>query len=281
MGSGLAQAYAMAGLDVVLHDVDPTALPRAILKIEDSLGRFVRAGRMVADQTGQVASRIALDHDLEHSVAGADVVSEAVPESLEAKQHVLAVAAKGATDALLTTMTSHLTVGAIADGLPVGADRLVAMKLVPPVVMMRLVEIARSDRTSDATFERALELAARIDKEPVICNKDVPGFISGAPYALMRLECIRNLEAGVADAASIDRAFRLAYNLPVGPLESGDLSGLDIYLQILEGLAKAYGDRYEPTPGLRRMVAEGRLGKKTGVGFFRYDANGRRLADDL
>jgi 3-hydroxybutyryl-CoA dehydrogenase len=143
--------------------------------------------------------------------------------------------------------------------------------------MMRLVEVVAGTLTSPEEVERARAFGHRLGKEVVVCRKDSPGFITSRAYAILRLECIRMLEEGVASAQDIDTALKLGFNFPMGPLELGDMNGLDTFLHAVTGLAEAHGDRFRPTVGLRNMVAANRLGRKTGAGFFDYDDEGRKL----
>jgi 3-hydroxybutyryl-CoA dehydrogenase len=143
--------------------------------------------------------------------------------------------------------------------------------------MMRLVELIRGLATTDETLERARAFAKSLGKEVVVCQKDSPGFITSRAYAAFRLECIRILEEGVATAEDIDTALKLGFNLPMGPLELGDFNGHDTYLHALTALEEAYGERFRPTEGLKAMVAAGRLGRKTGSGFYVYDESGQRI----
>ena len=177
--------------------------------------------------------------------------------------------------ALLGTNTSQLSITSIATALGDDAGRLVGIHFFNPPVMMRLVEIISGLQTAPAEVERARALAARLGKEAVVCRKDSPGFFTSRVYAILRLECVRMLEEGVATAQDIDTALKLGFNFPMGPLELGDMNGLDTYLHALEGLTEAYGDRFRPTVGLRNMVAANRLGRKTGAGFYEYDGDGR------
>ncbi len=182
-----------------------------------------------------------------------------------------------APQALIATNTSQFSITVLAAPLGEVGERFVGMHFFNPPVMMKLVEIIRGQRTSDATLNAAVEFARQLGKEPVICQKDSPGFITTRAYAALRLECLRILEEGVATAEDIDRALKLGFNLPMGPLELGDFNGLDVSLRAFTALAEAHGDRFRPTVGLRNMVAAGKLGRKTGEGFYRYDADGSRI----
>lgn len=271
MGGGIAQVAAMAGHDVALRDVGDEPLARGRAAVDDSLARFVRSGKLTEQAAGEIAERIAWTTDLEQAVAGVEVVVEAVPEVLDLKRSVLtAVAAAAPSEAILGTNTSQLSISSIGAALGDDAERLVGMHFFNPAVLMRLVELVRGLRTSDETLNRAREFAELLGKEVVVCRKDSPGFLTSRISAILRQEAIRMLDEGLADAADIDRAIRLAFNHPMGPLELGDYNGLDTYLHALEGLAAAHGERFRPPVSLRNMVEAGRLGRKSGAGFYDY-----------
>jgi 3-hydroxybutyryl-CoA dehydrogenase len=280
MGSGIAQVAATAGFDVALTDVGEEPLARASAAIERSLGRFVRAERLSGDEANGVRGRIATTTDLGEAVGGAGVVIEAVVEVLEVKHDVLRRVAQAAPpDALLGTNTSQLSITAVGKVLGDDAARLCGVHFFNPPVMMRLVELVRGLLTSDETLDRARAFAEALGKEVVVCRIDSPGFLTSRASAILRLECVKMLEEGLASAEDIDKALRLGFNHPMGPLELGDLNGLDTYLHALDGLADAHGERFRPTVGLKNMVNAGRLGRKSGAGFYRYDEDGKRVTD--
>jgi len=146
-------------------------------------------------------------------------------------------------------------------------------------VLMRLVELVRGLQTSDDTLAIAEEFAQGLGKETVVCRKDSPGFLTSRISAIVRLECLRMLEEGVASPADIDKALKLGLNFPMGPLELGDFNGLDTYLHALGGLETSFGERFKATPTLKNLVAAGRLGRKTGHGIYRYDDDGKKVDD--
>lgn len=278
MGSGIAQAAAMGGYRVTLRDIGSAEVERGVAGIETSLARFVKAGRLSDEEAASARARLATTTSLQEAVEGSTVVIEAVPEVLELKQEVLvAVAAAAPADAIFGTNTSQLSITAIGTALRDDAARLVGTHFFNPPVMMRLVELIRGLETSDETLELARTFATSLDKEVVVCLKDSPGFITSRAYAAFRLECLRILEEGVATAEDIDTALKLGFNLPMGPLELGDFNGHDTYLHALTALEQAYGERFRPTEGLKKMVAAGRLGRKTRRGFYEYDESGKRI----
>jgi len=280
MGSGIAQASAMAGYATTLVDIDPSQLEKARHAIEVSLSRFVKAERFSPDAASSIMESIAFERELAKGGAGAGVVVEAVPELLELKQRVLTAAtAHCAADALLATNASQLSISSIASALGQFEPRLVGLHFFNPPVIMKLVELVCGLRTSADAVERGKAFASSLGKEVVVCRKDTPGFITTRAYVALRLECIRILEEGLASASDIDKALKLGFNLPMGPLELGDFNGLDTNLHVMEGLERAYGDRFRPPPVLRAMVAANMLGRKTGQGFYQYDTEGNKLGE--
>ena len=277
MGNGIAQLAAMAGADAVVRDVDDAALGRARSAIERSVARFVKKGTLRPDDSDAALARLTFTTDPAAAVDAADVVIEAIPEILELKREVWGDVVRHAPAcALLGTNTSQLSITSIAAALGDDAERLVGVHFFNPPVLMRLVEVIAGTRTRPEEVERARDFGRRLGKEVVVCRKDSPGFITSRAYAILRLECIRMLEEGIATAEDIDTALKLGFNFPMGPLELGDMNGLDTYLHAISGLAEAHGERFRPTVGLRNMVAANRLGRKSGAGFYEYDAQGAR-----
>lgn len=277
MGSGIAQLAAMAGHDTSLTDVSDAALVRAGEAIDTSLARLVKSGRLDAGRVAPVRAQLHRTSEMKQALEGADVVVEAVTEVLEVKQEVFALAVESAKpDAVLGTNTSQLSITAIGSSIGAAASRVIGMHFFNPPVMMRLVELVRGLQTDEATLEHARSFAEGLSKEVVVCHKDSPGFLTSRISAILRLEAMRMLAEGLATAADIDKAIKLAFNHPMGPLELGDFNGLDTYLHALEGLTRAHGERFHPTVGLRNMVAAGQLGRKTGRGFYVYGEDGKQ-----
>ncbi|WP_370327872.1 3-hydroxyacyl-CoA dehydrogenase family protein [Euzebya sp.] len=271
MGSGIAQLAAMAGHAVAIRDVGEAELGRARDAIESSLAKLCEKDRLSEAEADAARESLTFTTALDEAVGAADVVVEAVPELLEVKHQVLAeVVAAAPAGALLGTNTSQLSITSIGAALGDDASRLVGMHFFNPPVLMRLCELVRGLATADDALERAREFATGLGKTVVVCQKDSPGFITSRAYAILRLECLRMLEEGVATAEDIDTAMKLGFNFPMGPLELGDFNGLDTYLHAIESLERAHGDRFRPTVGLRNMVAAGHLGRKTGRGFYDY-----------
>lgn len=273
MGNGIAQLGAMSGHDVRLLDVSEERLAGALSSITTSLDRFVRSGKIDEDERSAVLGRIVCTTELSEAVADVDVVVEAVLERLEVKQEVLrGVVEHAPVRAVLGTNTSQLSITAIASALGEHAPRVVGMHFFNPAVLMRLVELVVGLETSGESLARAEAFAASLGKETVVCRKDSPGFLTSRFSAILRMEALHMLEEGLATPEDIDKAVKLAFNHPMGPLELGDFNGLDTYLDALGGLYAAHGERFRPPVQLKNMVAAGRLGRKSGRGF--YDHGG-------
>ena len=267
MGHGIAQVAALAGYEVRLTDVSAEVLEGALGRIEKQLDKGVELGKVEQADRDAALGRISATSDPGAATAGAEIVVEAVPEALELKQKILAGAAETVEPStLLATNTSSLSITAIAEAVP-GPERVVGMHFFNPVHIMALVEIVRGDRTAPDAVERAREAAERMGKTPIVVS-DSPGFASSRLGIALGLEAIRMVEAGVASAEDIDRAMELGYRHPMGPLRLTDLVGLDVRLEIARYLHRELGDRFRPPELLERMVEEGKLGKKSGRGFY-------------
>jgi 3-hydroxybutyryl-CoA dehydrogenase len=272
MGHGIGQLAAMRGIDVRVFDVDSAALDRARASVRTSLDRFVKKGTVSQGESDEMFDRMKFVDDLDKAVAGANVVVEAVPEVLELKQKVFVdLDARVGESTLLATNTSQLSITAIAS-VTQRPERVVGMHFFNPPVMMRLVEIVRGTLTSDEMLDRTVALAEQLGKESIVCQRDTPGFITTRAIMALRLECIRIYEEGIASMEDLDKAMRLAFNHPMGQFELNDYNGLDIALQGSRNLREAYGERFAPPPSLVARVAAGRLGRKTGGGWYDYPA---------
>ena len=269
MGHGIAQVAALAGCDVVMRDLDDAMLQKGLTGIRRSLDKAVEKGKSTPEAAKDALARIQTTTELASAVEKADVVVEAVPEKLEIKRAVFADVLRSAPRAaVLATNTSSIPIRSIAEGLPAPERaRVVGMHFFNPVPVMKLVEIVRGPETSPQTVHAVVELAKRMGKETIVV-RDAPGFATSRLGIALGLEAIRMLEEEVASAEDIDKAMTLGYAHPMGPLRLTDLVGLDVRLHIAEGLAKSLGPRFEPPMLLRRMVAEGRLGQKSGRGFY-------------
>ncbi|HWH08728.1 MAG TPA: 3-hydroxyacyl-CoA dehydrogenase family protein [Candidatus Thermoplasmatota archaeon] len=271
MGHGIAQVAALSGCDVVLRDLDDRLVEKGLAGIRRSLDKAVEKGKATRADADAALARVRPMTDLVAAVKGADLVVEAVPEKLDLKRAVLADVARAAPPgSILATNTSSLSIDAIAQGLPeTDRGRVVGMHFFNPVPVMKLVEVVRGPATSQETTDAVLALARRLGKEPIVV-RDSPGFATSRLGVAIGLEAIRMLEEGVAGAEDVDKAMTLGYNHPMGPLRLTDLVGLDVRLGIAEYLARTLGPRFEPPALLRRMVAEGKLGQKSGQGFYKW-----------
>lgn len=270
MGRGIAYLAATAGYDAVLYDVDQGALDAAKDAIGSILKKGVEKGKLTADAASAASARVQLIPELEPAVSGADLIIEAVPESFELKVDLFAQADLFCgPDTILASNTSSISISSLASNVE-RRDRFIGMHFFNPPHLMKLIEIVRGERTSDATVEQVREVAEKMGKTPIIV-RDSPGFATSRLGVAIGLEAIRMLEEGVASAEDIDRAMELGYNHPMGPLRLTDLVGLDVRLGIAEYLASTLGARFEPPQLLRDKVAEGKLGKKTGEGFYTWE----------
>lgn len=268
MGHGIAQVAAVAGYAVCLTDARPETLAPALDKVRANLAGAVKREKLSATAADAALGQLRTANSVAEAVKDADMVIEAVIEDLSIKCDLFAAIAAAAPDhATLATNTSSLSVTAIAAGSGTPA-RVVGMHFFNPVHIMTLVEVVWGPETSDATRDAAVAFARRLGKEPIVV-KDVPGFASSRLGIVLGMEAIRMVEQGVASPQDIDRAMELGYRHPMGPLRLTDLVGLDVRLGIAEYLRKTLGsDAFEPPALLRRMVAEGKLGKKSGHGFY-------------
>ncbi len=269
MGRGIAYLSAVAGYDTVLHDVEQAALDAAQASIASTLRKGVERGKL-DDRAAQAAlGRVNLVADLEAATGGSDLIIEAVPESFELKQSLFAQADLFCgPETILASNTSSISITKLA-GCVERRDRFIGMHFFNPPHVMKLIEIVRGERTSEATVGEVRAVAEAMGKEPIVV-RDSPGFATSRLGVAIGLEAIRMLEEGVATAADIDRAMELGYNHPMGPLRLTDLVGLDVRLGIAEYLAATLGPRFEPPQLLRTMVSEGKLGKKAGAGFYEW-----------
>jgi len=286
MGTGIAQVAMEAGREVVLHDVDPSAIDRARESVRSGLARRA-ARRALDDAAGWVATRIERLRDvptLDAVAAEADLIVEAALEDLELKRTIIAALDSDAPpDVLLATNSSALSIGAIAEA-AIRQERVVGLHFFNPVPLMDLVEVVAGTVTSTTTMERAWREMVAWGKTPVR-SADRPGFIVNRVNRPFTIEALRILEAGAATVIEIDDAMRGA-GFPMGPFELMDLAGLDVNLAAARGVWDGLGrpDHLRPSPIQERLVAEGRLGRKTGVGFYRYEGDQRAepaTEDDL
>lgn len=270
MGHGIAQVAAQAGYRVALVDTQREYVERGLQRIAANLEQGVTRGKLESAARDAALARISGGTDVAGAAGEARLCIEAVPERMELKTEVLAQLERGAPeDAVLASNTSSLSITELQRAM-VRSARVVGLHFFNPVHINPLVEVVRGADTSATVMERALEFVARIGKEAVVVN-DSPGFATSRLGVLLGLEAMRMVEQGVATAADIDRAMELGYRHPMGPLRLTDLVGLDVRLDIARYLFDKLGEsQFRPPRILEQMVAEGRLGQKTGRGFYEW-----------
>jgi 3-hydroxybutyryl-CoA dehydrogenase len=268
MGSGIAQVIAQAGIRTTLMDADMASLERGLEAVASRWQRLVETGRCSPEDIASF--RANLSPGTIADAATADLVIEAIIEKPEPKSALFQeLAAISAPQAIFASNTSSISISTLgrASGRP---DRFLGLHFFNPVPVLPLVEIVRGLETSDRTLANSVKFVAAIGKTPVVVN-DSPGFVANRILLPMVNEAIFALQDGVAPAVAIDEVMKLGMSHPMGPLALADLIGLDICLDILETLHRDFGeDKYRPAPMLRRMVGAGKLGRKTGQGFFEY-----------
>jgi 3-hydroxybutyryl-CoA dehydrogenase len=270
MGNGIAQVFATAGAEVLMIDANPEAGARGRATIEASLARLVKKERLTAEAAAEILGRVTVGTAITE-LTDQGLVVEAVVERKDVKCAVLAELDQHMpAETLLATNTSSISITELA-AVTGRADRVIGMHFMNPVPIMTLVEVIRGQETSDATAAAVVECSKALGKEPVEAD-DYPGFVSNRVLMPMINEAVFCLMEGVATREGIDTVMKLGMAHPMGPLTLADLIGLDVCLDILEVLHRGLGDdKYRPCPLLRRMVAAGRLGRKSGKGFYDYD----------
>jgi 3-hydroxybutyryl-CoA dehydrogenase len=269
MGNGIAHVFARSGYKVILQDVEQRFLDRGLETVGKNLDREIEKGKLAEAEKRSVLARLQPVTDLA-AIAAADFVVEAVPEKIEIKRAVL-TAADGILqpDAMLASNTSSIAMTTLA-ALTKRPDRFVGMHFMNPVPVMGLVEVIRALQTSDATFSVTMELAKKLGKTPVAVN-DAPGFVSNRVLMPLINEAVYCVMEGVAAPEAVDAVMKLGMNHPMGPLELADFIGLDVCVDIMHVLHQGLGDpKYGACPLLKKYVAAGWLGRKSGRGFYRY-----------
>jgi 3-hydroxybutyryl-CoA dehydrogenase len=269
LGNGIAHVFAQHGWETALVDVSREALDRALKTIGANLDRQVKKGAVSAEQKDQTLGRITPSTNLDH-LHNVDFVVEAATENPDVKYKIFReLAAAAPAGAVLATNTSSISITAIAAHTD-RPDQVIGMHFMNPVPVMQLVEVIRGLETSDETVRKVVEVAKALDKTPVEVH-DAPGFVANRVLMPMINEAMFCVMEGVASSEAVDTVMKLGMNHPVGPLALADLIGLDVCLAIMEVLHHDLGDdKYRPCPLLRTMVAAGRLGKKSGRGFYDY-----------
>jgi 3-hydroxybutyryl-CoA dehydrogenase len=270
MGAGIAQVCVQAGVETVGREVSDELAERGRATIDHYLGRGVEKGRMSQDEKDAAVGRLRLTTDLA-DLAVCDLVIEAVLEEPDLKREVFTqLDGVVRPDALLATNTSALSVSEIAEA-TAHPERVLGMHFFNPAPVLKLVEVVRTALTSDEAFDAAYAFAQRIGKEPIACN-DTPGFVVNRILIPLLNDCVRVIDEARVSPEDIDRAMTFGANWPIGPCALIDLIGLDVHVHASEALHGALGEeRMAPPPRLVKMVDEGKLGRKTGEGFFTYD----------
>ena len=270
MGSGIAQVAAQVGYDVTLRDVSDDALARGVGAIGKSFGKFVEKGRMTAEDRDAALARITTTTELD-ALVDADVVVEAVFEKLDVKAEVFRALDKIARDdAVLATNTSAIPITQIA-AVTSRPESVVGTHFFSPVPMMRLCELVRGHKTSDETLARAKAFAEEVGKTCIVVNRDVAGFVTTRLIVALSVEAAKLVESGVATAEDVDTACRLGFGHAMGPLQTMDLTGVDIMVNAARNIyTDTQDEKFHPTEGLLRMVTAGDLGRKTGQGWYPY-----------
>ncbi|WNC15922.1 3-hydroxyacyl-CoA dehydrogenase family protein [Brevibacillus brevis] len=271
MGSGIANLAAMSGFHVILQDLEEKFLQAAMGRIDSFLAKSVSKGKMSEAEKSEVMGRIQVTTELEE-MKRADIVIEAVIENLEVKKSVFARLDAIVPDhVILATNTSSMSITTIAEATK-RPERVAGMHFFNPAQIMKLVEVVRGFKTSDETVEEIKAFAKRLNKETVEVKKDTPGFIVNRIMVPQFIEAIRLLEEGVASAEDIDKAVTLGLNYPMGPFTLQDYAGVDIGLHVMDYFYEEFKDnRFAAPLLLRQLVRAGRLGRKTGAGFYDYN----------
>jgi 3-hydroxybutyryl-CoA dehydrogenase len=269
MGHGIAHVSALSGYEVTVFDIAEPAVERGLDNIRKNMDKGVARGKLEAEAMEAALARISGTTSIEAAADGADLIIEAVPEKLELKRSLFQKV-QGLSEGILGTNTSSLSIARIAEGLD-DPSRVIGLHFFNPVHIMKLLEIVVHDGTSDQVLEACRSYGASIGKE-CITVRDFPGFATSRLGVCLGMEAIRMVEQGVASPQDIDTAMVLGYRHPIGPLKLSDLVGIDVRMHIGEYLAKELDNpAFEPPALMRKMVAEGKLGKKTGQGFYDWD----------
>lgn len=270
MGGAIAHLAAMSGVNVILCDVKEEFLKKAVQRMEALMDKSIAKGKMTHEQKADILERVQLTIRLEE-MAGANFVIEAIIEDLEAKKELFSkLDAILPPEVIIATNTSSMSITVIASATK-REDRVAGMHFFNPPQVMKLVEVVRGYKTSDETVEKVKELARTLGKEPIEVKKDSPGFIVNRIMIPQFIEAIRLVEEGVATPEDVDKAIKLGLNYPMGPFELQDFAGVDIGLYVMDYFYEEFkDDRFAAPLLLRQLVRAGRLGKKTGAGWYDY-----------
>jgi 3-hydroxybutyryl-CoA dehydrogenase len=272
MGGGIAQVSAFAGYKVKMHDVKEEFTAKGLEAIQGSLGKFLSKEKITQEQHDAALANLTTTTSLKDA-ADCDLVVEAVFENLDVKKDVFGELDKVCPEhTILASNTSAIPISSIAAATK-RPDKVVGTHFFSPVPLMRLCEIIRGLQTAEETLKAAEAWAQSVGKQTVIVRKDHAGFIANRLYLPMGLEAARMLEAGVASPEDIDKAMKMGFNLPMGPLELADMTGIDVLSGACMAIYNDTGDpKYYPPPLMKRMVASGLLGRKTGKGYYDYSS---------
>ena len=272
MGAGIAQVCAQSGWNTVLYDAFPEGLEKGMQRIDAFWDKGIARGKTTEKKKQEWSENLCAESNLEHAVRDCDLIIEAVPEILELKQKIFQEVEQYASEnAVFATNTSSLSIGKIASVIN-HPERLIGMHFFNPVPIMKLLELVKHERTSEETVHFAKEAGSAMQKTTILVN-DIPGFATSRLGVVLGNEAIRMLADGVASAKDIDTAMVLGYKHPMGPLALTDLVGLDVRRDILKNLQESFDDdSYAPHPLLDKLVAENRLGKKTGMGIYDWSS---------
>lgn len=271
MGSGIANLAASSGFQVILQDIDERYVQAGLARIEKFMEQSVAKGKITEGHKAEVVERIKVTTNLE-DLKAADIVIEAVIENIDVKKSVFSQLDEILPEkAIIATNTSSMSITEIAEATK-RPDRVAGMHFFNPAQIMKLVEVVRGFKTSDETVEVIKDLSKQMGKEPIVVKKDTPGFIVNRILTPQFIEAIKLLEEGVASAEDIDKAVTLGLNYPMGPFTLQDYAGIDISYNVMEYFKEEFNDnRFAPPLLLKQLVRAGRLGRKTGAGFYDYN----------
>lgn len=277
MGHGIAYVAVLAGFPTRLYDPFPAALAKGRAAVEKLVAKAVERGKLSSDDGAKALSLLATPATLAEAATGVAAVIEAAPEKIDLKKSLFSdLSGLVGPDTLLGTNTSSMSVteiAAAATGSPTGPERVIGLHFFNPPYALKLLEIVRAEQTSPATLERAQALGQALGREMIVVT-DAPGFATSRLGVALRMEAIRMVEQGVASPEDIDRGMVAGYGHPVGPLRLADQIGLDVGLAIAEYLHRELGgEQFRPPTLLRRMVRAGKLGRKTGQGFYNWSGS--------
>ena len=268
MGHGIAQVAAQSGSSVTLIDINQEAVDRGKQAIEKNLNKGIEKGKVTQDQRDETLARLSTSTELS-GTKGADLVVEAAPERMDLKRNIFQeVCTYVSSDALIGSNTSSLSITELAATCS-HPERFIGTHFFNPPHILKLLELIKADQTSEATLNKAKAMGDQFGRELVVIN-DSPGFATSRLGLILGIEAMRMVQEGVGSPQDIDRAMELGYRHPMGPLKLTDLVGLDVRLAIAEYLHKELGEQFRPPPLLRKMVRAGKLGKKSGEGFYRW-----------